>query len=291
MADKTKIEWTATVNPDGSVTPGASWNPIRARRRDILDEKTLMQPLHWKRPRRIFVCSMTDWCAEFVTYEMRDRIMAVAALCPQHSFLFLTKRAAEQYRYMMRLSKSIAPLEKVARSIGRTFEFDGLDGGRFSLLPWPIRNCWLGISAEDQLRADERIPLLFQTPAAVRFVSLEPLLGPINLDSDERDGLHALGCGNEPDCGCGTTRLDWVIVGGESGRNARPMNPAWARSIRDQCTAAGVRFFFKQWGEYGWEQQYLDGTPGPGCVMAPNRLGKHAAGRLLDGREWSEYPA
>jgi protein gp37 len=168
-------------------------------------------------------------------------------------------------------------------------------------LAWPLPNCWLGVSTERQQEADERIPLLLQTPAAVRFISAEPLLGPIDL-TDLHVGFattwNALG-------GRGSKGgLDWVIVGGESGRQARAMHPDWARSLRDQCSAAGVRFFFKQWGEWapsspeaargnprsGW--QCLAGHPHvanaselypqAGAAFMEHK-GKKAAGRHLDG--------
>jgi protein gp37 len=106
----------------------------------------------------------------------------------------------------------------------------------------------LGVSVENQAAADERIPLLLRTPAAVRFISAEPLLGSLNLDQEEIGGLHALGCGGPTWCNCGHGKLDQVICGGESGRGARPMEAAWARSLRDQCAAAGVAFFMKQMG-------------------------------------------
>ena len=180
---------------------------------------------------------------------------------------------------------------------------------------WPLPNVWLGVSAEDQRRADERVPDLLATPAAVRFVSAEPLLGPIdftriNYAHYPLAQLNALGCYYH--CGPSTwdapARLDWIIVGGESGPNARPMHPAWARSIRDQCAAAGVAYLFKQWGswtrapavagfEAGGSVLWPDGTNGhgsadrnggPGVTMV--RVGKKAAGRLLDGIEHNGMP-
>jgi protein gp37 len=202
-------------------------------------------------------------------------------------------------------------------------------------LQWPLPGVWLGVSVEDQQRADLRIPALLKTPAAVRFLSCEPLLGPIDLHAHD-DGLHhwlpdfgpiydppdqamcqAHGC---PDCPrvqphAGCAYIDWVIVGGESGRDARPMHPDWARSLRDQCAEAGVPFFFKQWGEWipdapgrptasatrpgltwRWPRECLrpDGTrssPGGEGGTQLIRVGKHAAGRELDGRTWDEFPA
>ena len=150
---------------------------------------------------------------------------------------------------------------------------------------WPA-NVWIGTSVENQEYAEKRIPELLKVPAAVRFLSCEPLLGQVDLTA-----AGAIYNGEYPG-------VNWVIVGGESGRDARPMHPDWARSLRDQCQAAGVPFFFKQWGE--WSETYPLGTPlqKRGCVWTAPwddgvqmwRVGKKRAGRLLDGREWNELP-
>ena len=175
---------------------------------------------------------------------------------------------------------------------------------------WPPRNFWAGTSVEDQQRADERIPLLLQTPAAIRFLSVEPMLGPVDLRrlTYRGDRLNPLDTAND----MAAPHIDWIIVGGESGPNARPLHPDWARSIRDQCQAAGVPFFFKQWGEWapqgsphvnrhGWinaegEFNELERLP-HGLGRHPvagwsttYRVGKRAAGRILDGRTWDEFP-
>jgi protein gp37 len=159
-----------------------------------------------------------------------------------------------------------------------------------------LAHCWLGTSTENQAAADERIPLLLQTPAAVHFISAEPLLGSVtlpygSLNSGPGSSLHR---DQQGWCDGG---LEWVICGGESGPGARPMYPDWARSLRDQCQAAGVPFFFKQWGEY-WpnEQGNYAGDESlrqlaydePGEDFS--RVGKKAAGALLDGREWKQFP-
>mgnify|MGYP001590120545 FL=1 len=160
---------------------------------------------------------------------------------------------------------------------------------------WP-KNVWLGTTAENQEQADKRVPLLLQTPAAVRFISAEPLLGPIDLTPfiPIPDGPAHIKRVFPPS-------LDWVIVGGESGPGARPMHPDWARSLRDQCQAAGVPFFFKQWGEWASDQMLESGrgdtsrsrqVAGDGLCDSVwmTRFGKKAAGRLLDGRTWDEFP-
>ena len=179
------------------------------------NEQWLDQPLRWKRGRRIFVCAHGDLFAEGVPDEWIDKVFAVMALAAQHTFLVLTKRAARMREYC---SDAQTPF-RVARA--------GKQWAIGSTIEWPLANCWEGVSVEDQARADERIPLLRDTPAAKRFISAEPLLS----------GIELWGW---------TPHLDWVIAGGESGPGARPMHPDWARSLRDQCQAAGVPFFFKQ---------------------------------------------
>lgn len=190
----------------------------------------LEDPLKWKKPCMVFVNSMTDLFLEHIPNEMIDTVFAVMALSGRHTFQVLTKRHVRMRDYVTRLSKSIKPLEQCAREIGYTFKFE-LEGNEHSILPWPIRNIWLGVSVEDQQRADERIPVLLQTQAAIRFLSCEPLLGPINLDND----------GQLP-------RVDWVIVGGESGRNARSCDLDWIKNIIEKCRAHECPVFVKQIG-------------------------------------------
>ncbi len=344
MGEKTGIEWT-----------DSTWSPIRARnlstgktgwhcehvsegcrncyaesinrrlgtgldfkpghRADVeifLDEKMLLAPLEWRKPRRIFVNSMSDTFAEFVKDEWIDRMFAVMALCPQHAFQVLTKRPERMRSYAVHLAvedavdvamNAIAPQHWCARELQ---DYGG----------WPLRNVWLGTSAEDQDAANKRIPDLVATLAAVRFVSLEPLLGPIELEhirmseTDEHSVFRTLNVlsgrrghgskfGFTETCDPLQAHLDWVIVGGESGPHARPMHPRWARDIRDQCAAAGVPFFFKQWGQ--WAPVYAGCPPEPAeqtwhilCKSdgTPNmvRPGKKAAGRLLDGIEHDGMP-
>ena len=256
----------------------------------VLDEKMLLYPLRWKKPRRVFVNSMSDTFAEFVKDEWIDRMFAVMALCPDHTFQVLTKRPERMLDYMSanNFMKIAGFLPVTTRWIANAVEIDKqrLIANRGETFPLP--NVWLGTSAEDQAAADERIPLLLQTPAAVRFVSLEPLLGPIKLadaimpwvfDELRRRIIND----KQPNPRDG--KLDWVIVGGESGPNARPMHPEWARDIRDQCAAAGLPYFFKQWGAFS----YVDAIGVPSIV--PRRVGKHTAGRLLDGIEHNGMPS
>lgn len=281
----------------------------------IAETKQLLQPLSWRKPKRVFVNSMSDLFHENVSDELRDRIFAVMALCPQHIFQVLTKRPERMLEYLRVEDRATylydeiidmadwnhSPKETVAaveRALEKTGEKQNCGPGwlsekdSFIFMPkiavWPLPNVWLGVSVENQAAADERIPLLLQTPAAVRFISAEPLLGPVelwracgavdavNAAPDLRTALGII----SPLAG---KKLEWVICGGESGQHARPMDPDWARSLRDQCTTSGVPFFFKQWGEWG-PAGNVDGRP----VMA--RCGKKAAGAMLDGREWKEFP-
>jgi protein gp37 len=220
----------------------------------------LEKPLHWRNPRRVFVNSLSDLFHDDVPSAFIASVFDVMRRTPQHTYQILTKRPAR----MRALLNSWAPVT------GRP---PWVHTG-----PWPLPNVWLGASVEDQAAADLRIPKLLETPAAVRFLSCEPLLGPVDLfGAADRHGhrpkltywltgrpgwseegepvgdssltLHSMTTG---------PRIDWVIAGGESGPGARPMHPEWARSLRDQCTQANVAFHFKQWGEFG-QMAPLDG--------------------------------
>jgi protein gp37 len=200
-------------------------------------EHVLLAPLKRKKPTTYFVNSMSDLFHEDVPDAWIDQVFAVMALCPQHTFQVLTKRAARMRQYMTERRQPAVP-------------------------PWPLPNVWLGVSTERQREADERIPLLLATPAAVRFISAEPLLGPVDLTPYlyfyTHDDMAALecGCSNKPlpfhenpdPADVATPRLDWIIVGGESGTDARPMQVEWADQIVAQCREAGVKCFVKQLG-------------------------------------------
>lgn len=237
-------------------------------------EAALLAPLRRKKPTRWFVNSMSDLFHADVPWAMIDRVFAVMALCPQHTFQVLTKRSARMREFL------------TARDSGGTSAIiaaNALDNANW--LPralavkaepqfqnlWPLPNVWLGVSVEDQRAADERVPDLLATPAAVRWLSCEPLLGPVDLNSlgirsecDHEDAdvewdtnaLNCRECEEEP-------LLDWIVAGGESGPGARPMHPDWARSLRDQCAAAGVPFFFKQWGEWAPPEAFGVTSHGP----------------------------
>jgi protein gp37 len=267
VGDKSKIQWT-----------DATWNPIRARnlntrkvgwhcehvtpgcehcyaeslnsrlgtglpfkpghRKDIeifLDEETLTQPLRWKRPRMVFVCSMSDLFADFVSNEWLARIFNVMADTPQHTFQVLTKRAKRMHDVMNGPKHHHLWSPKLWHR---------------SVLP----NVWLGVSAEDQERFNERWPILRSTPAAIRFLSIEPQLGRVDMCKELGIWLRQINYQSdlpslrwesvEPK----PVRPDWVIVGGESGPHARPFQIEWALSLVSQCRAAGVSCFIKQLG-------------------------------------------
>lgn len=234
-----------------------------------LHPERLGLPFHWKRPRRIFVCSMSDLFHPKVPFEFVDKIFAMMAWNPRHTFQVLTKRPERMAEYVNGPSRKdsvwTVPVAEYARGKHITTERYGA---------WPLRNVWLGTSVEDQVAADARIPYLLETPAAVRFLSCEPLLGPINLEpwlwkanvaKNWPDGTPSFELVNHAEP---RGSLGWLIAGGESGPGARPMAAEWVRSLRDQCQVAGVAFFFKQVGG----------------------VRKKIAGRVLDGRTWDEFP-
>jgi protein gp37 len=225
--NRTKIEWADVV-----------WNPLPGMDSPVeLIEDKIMEPLCWRASRRVFVNSMSDLFHERVPDEWLYYILAVVAASPHHTFMVLTKRS----RLMLhRIRGSCATAWR--ECILRTQESLGIAA---QVVDWPLPNLWLGVSVENQCAADERIPDLLATPAALRFVSCEPLLGPVDLYT----WLPMLEIERESR-GPNDSYVDWVIVGGESGPRARPAHPDWVRQIRDQCKAARVPFFFKQWGEW-----------------------------------------
>lgn len=236
-----------------------------------LIESHLRDPLRWKEPRKIFVNSMSDLFYERLTYGQVNRIWNVMRQAEQHTFQVLTKRPKIMLAWM---------LENCIR---------------------PLSNVWLGVSVEDQKTADERIPLLLQTPASVRFISYEPALGPVDLScvpwpNGWRNENDAVSDGIDP-LRFSASHLDWVICGGESGPHARPMSPDWARAVRDQCKRARIPFFFKQWGEWlpydqvtELAQDCMSEFVKNDAEACPYRFGKNKSGAVLDGVEWKEFP-
>jgi protein gp37 len=274
---RTKIEYlTHTWNPIAMrcspVSPGCAncWHLAMAKRLagnpricnefknayagaipPVLIHTEVEAPLHLKRSARIGVQFMGDLFHGSLSCDMIRDVLWNIQRCGWHTFFILTKRA------------------------GRMKEF-------FEGAP-TLDNLWLGVSVEDQKTADERIPILLQIPAAHRWVSIEPMLGPVDLSigvAGQILGACDLCGGTDSDCpGCRCNDgINWVVLGGETGSGARPIHPDWVRSIRDQCQGAGVPFFFKSWGDY--EKKYNAGS----------RYDSTNTGRLLDGREWEEPP-
>lgn len=316
---------------------GANWGKGAPRRRT--SEANWRQPLKWDREAekaylsaahstgagerikfirpRVFCASLADWLDDEVPIEWLAELLALIKDTPYLDWLLLTKRPenwrsrlAEMLR--MRVSEGSRGVDQCS---GIALAALWLNGGAPA-------NAWIGTTVEDQKRADERIPVLLSIPARVRFLSCEPLLGPVNLERVEfgpRPNHTPQSCLTPTWMGRFDAKINWVICGGESGHGARPMHPDWARSLRDQCQAAGVPFFFKQWGEWApgrSRDEYTERDPlrcmktsGELSWWAGNddtttnysknyqetdqpieRVGKAAAGRLLHGREHNEFP-
>ena len=253
MMGTTKIEWAErTWNPVTGCTPisegcqncyaermskrlaGRAGYPAEEPFQVTLHPDRLEEPLRWRKARKVFVCSMSDLFHDDVPDDFIEKVFNVMDRCGAehnatgnrgHIFMVLTKRPHRMKAFVDRW--------------WRSFQAHGVE-------PY-MERIWLGVTAENQDQADKRIPILLQIPAAVKFVSVEPMLGRLTLD----DYINAYYPGPLGD------GISWVICGGETGPGARPMHPDWVRSLRDQCEEAGVPFFFKQWGE--WAQ--MD-TPG-----------------------------
>jgi protein gp37 len=290
---KTAIEWTDKVwNPVTGCTKvsqgckncyaetiaGRFWAKQYPKNEDGSDRQftnvrlhpeRLDQPLKWKKPQKVFVNSMSDLFHKNVPFEFIAYVYGFMAVCPQHTFQVLTKRPE------------------------RMLEFYEWSRSRYTWVEQPLDNVWVGVSVEDQAN-DWRIEYLLDTPAAVRFVSYEPALGPLDLNvkhalpcpcckdtgwgkyrvRDLITGRSEIASGYDAVCddcgasGVGAPRVDWVIAGCESGPKARPAELDWFRSLRDQCQAAGVPFFLKQ-------------------MMVDGKMKKYPE---LDGKTWKEFP-
>jgi len=308
VSDKTKIEWAdATWNPVTGCSPisagcehcyakrlavrfpqihGQEFDehlPDRDYVYDIPFEKIqfhpdrLEIPFHWRKPKKIFVCSMGDLFHKDVSFEFVNKVMAIAALNDQHIFMILTKRPERMLEYFCDYP-SCGDDGNIANELTTTFAYEtgikwDLPGDNYNHIvgvdetyassqyvleenppvKFPLRNLWLGVTAENQEMADKRIPLLLQIPAAKRFVSVEPMIGPVDLSYPLNGGPEQNGHGEWIQT---FPPLDWVICGPETGAGARGMNLDWARSLRDQCVAASVPFFYKR-GELDgrlWQQ-------------------------------------
>ena len=314
MAENTKIEWTDhTFNPwigCTKVSPGcdhcyaenlmdtrmgvASWRPGAERVRT--KEANWKMPLRWNaqadafmdqhgRRQRVFCASRAVVFDNAVDPQWRADLFKLIAETPNLDWLLLTKRIGNVRGMLAELAHGSDP-----------------DLTLLDMMPLP--NVWIGATIVNQAEADRDIPKLLDVPARVRFLSMEPLLGPVDLTHIEVFGGDAeiFPLKGTTDCvddeGAPTDdvpALDWVIVGGESGPGARPMSPDWARSLRDQCAAAGVPFLFKQWGEWIPMLGQAEGVPVREKTTTPDgwvmgHAGKKAAGRLLDGRTWDGFP-
>jgi len=319
----TKIEWVK--NPDG--TKGETWNPVtgctkvsegcahcyaeRMSKRlagrcgypaaphnfDVtLHPDRLEEPLHWHKPRRVFVVSMGDLFHEDVPLGYILSVFYTMAKTPHHTYQVLTKRPGRMLEFF---------------EFWQEYNEDCIANG-WAYYGFPLKNVWGLVTAENQEQADRRIPLLLQCPFVIRGVSVEPMLGAVILD-DVRPNR-----GTPKECSIDALRtqrhlfveddwsrnkLDWVICGGETGPGARPMHPDWARALQDQCQMAGVPFFFKHWGEWkaisGKNPQgvieFQRASKGKACQVSGSplvlwRVGKKRAGRLLGGRKCEQYP-
>ena len=310
----TKIEWTdETWNPVTGCTKVSEgcdhcyaellherFNGPGSFATITLHPERLEKPLRWRKPRRVFVNSMSDLFHADVPDQFIADVFKHMWWAKDHTFQVLTKRPG-------RMRSLVPRIEPILREIERDLALVDCP----TPLVWPLPNVWLGVSVETQAWADVRIPTLLGTPAAVRFLSCEPLLGPVDLARiaytrgggtylDVVNGRHG-----EPGAwSVGAQRIDWVIAGGESGKKARPMHPAWARSLRDQCEQAGVPFHFKQWGEWapaalgigmarhnvGREVLVGPALDDLGHRQVMRRVGKGKAGRELDGRLHDAFP-
>ena len=329
----------------------ANWHDLAYRRGDgnyawtnefrFLTEN-VTKPLNVQKPTTWFINSKSDLFHERMRLAYLIRVFAMMAVASMHGhrFILLTKRPQLAKTFLTLLEDTLRDqFETHCAVLCRSPKIDSLDVSACNRadapvieyireIGLPLPNVWLGVSIEDQATADERIPILLDTPAAHRFVSCEPMLGPVNLTSIKwakipvnpadykRNGVAApteiWSCNNvlksrpADEWNPKKVGLDWVICGGESGANARPMHPDWARSLRDQCNDAGVPFYFKQWGEW-MPGGFYDGFIVPDCLGAKTndpryyhyfdnlpgktwRIGTKRAGRILDGREWTEMP-
>ena len=251
-----------------------------------LVEKHLLDPLKWKDPRRVFVNSMSDLFHENLSFEDIDQVFAIMGISSRHTYQILTKRPKRMFEYfsdMGRVGSEVA---------GRIWDIcDKYKRQDLLLLPkFPLPNVWLGVSVEDQKTADERIPLLLQTPAAIRFVSYEPALGPVDF---ERGGFSLVRKVKSPS-GKVWPGLNWIIVGGESGPGARPFDIGWAWTTIEQCRAAGVACFVKQLGAVPITTSLLGKTIADKYVVGRCAgVNGNAISLCLDdkkGGDWDEWP-
>lgn len=261
--NKTSIEWTDyTWNPVTGCTKVSTGckncyaermaNRFKKSHGDFktvtLHPERILQPITKKLPpgTRVFVCDVSDLFHRDVPFKFINEVFRVMAKCPLITFQVLTKRPDRALEWSRKARPWPSPFI------------------------WPLRNVWIGTSCENQETANERIKYLIQIDAAKRFLSCEPLLGPIQIIVPRTMDY-----------------IDWIIAGGESGPRARPMNPDWVRSIRDQCESAHIPFFFKQWGEWIPDPALMPSSLGPSFI----KVGKSKSGNVLDGKQHLAFPA
>lgn len=278
---------------------------------NLASDAKLLEPLTWKAGLMIFVDSMSDLFHPNVPFEVVDQVWAVMALGRHHIFQVLTKRPDRMREYLTsgREHLIVLAMDGIMRRRLYLPYANPISAAGDLAARRPLPNVWCGTSVEDQTRADERVPTILQTPAAVRWLSLEPLLGPINLTGISTmrfrgaEVLNALTgqlsgtFGDE--CATQLPKLDWLVAGGESGPRARPWHPSWARTIRDHALRYNVPFLWKQNGAWLPDDQMLRaGTPIGKTTkfhrfdddVRMNNFGKKRSGRHLDGKVWDEYP-
>ena len=263
----------------------------------ILDSKTLVQPLRWRAPSTVFANSMSDMFHESLTNEQIAAVFGVMAACQQHTFIVLTKRAKRMRKWF---AWAVVFMQQCARNYGADIPLHLIDG---MYKAWPLSNVWIGVSVENQAAADERIPDLLATPAAVRLLSCEPLLGPVDLRTVQHDrefevnaltGDHGV---NRPLEGR-APGINWVIAGCESGPDARPCDVVWLRSLRDQCKESSVPFYLKQANSRDWVPMIEHGPcawyPTKGPITAGMDSYRKAGGVIecpyLDGVQHRAFP-
>lgn len=270
---------------EGLIASSGQWNGVVK-----LIHKKLVEPIRWRKPRLIFVNSMSDLFHESLSDEKIDQVFGVmwASLGNNHTFQILTKRARRMHEYLSTDRREA--WARYAVQYGGGSDPDAIyDQVAYATNPHP--RIWLGVSVEDQETVNERVTFLLDTPASVRWISAEPLIDAITLEG------YVGSTGKE------TAALDWVVLGGESGSAARPMHPLWARKVRDECLLSGVRFHFKQWGEWAPEDSVkVDASPFAMtfkqnaqlhiCERGERlyRVGKKRTTRMLDGMEYDEFP-
>jgi protein gp37 len=287
------------MRPKDAKRPGVDWTG-----KVLAVPERLGTPLRWRKPRRVFVNSMSDLFHEALPFEFVAAVFGVMAACPQHTFLVLTKRPARALEFFAWLHRETRDPDGEWWGVGGVLqvmagahwpdlpedEGDGIETGRFAQLvevgeewrPWPLANVHFGVSAEDQATWDERVPLLLQCPAAVRWVSVEPMLGPIDMHTRVIGGT-ALGF------------LNWIVVGGESGPGARMFDVAWARSLVQHCRDVRTPVFVKQLGAQPIDALDRDRWPTGTAFGEPVLHGSQwrARVKLRDrkGGDMAEWPA